>query len=47
MSRRFTVRFPDDVRVRLKQAADARGVVASDVIRSALSAFLGTAKPVG
>jgi predicted transcriptional regulator len=40
MSQRFTVRFPDDMRMRLQQAADARGVVASDVIRSALSAFL-------
>ena len=40
MSQRFTVRFPDDVYMRLQQAADARGVVASDVVRHALSAFL-------
>jgi predicted transcriptional regulator len=40
MSQRFTLRLRDDVRMRLQRAADARGVVASDVIRLALAAFM-------
>ncbi len=40
MSQRSTVRFPNDLRMHLQQAADARGLGASELIRQALSAFL-------